>query len=75
MEFTHAQRSGFPNNDIPYVTGGGVITGANAYPEEWAIASGFARASYVYKDRYIINANVRMDGSSRFGADNRWAVF
>src|SRR5690606_20263772 len=75
LEFTHAQRTGFPNNDIPYVTAGGVITGANAYPEEWAIASGFARASYVYKDKYIINANVRMDGSSRFGSDNRWAVF
>lgn len=75
LEFTHAQRTGFPNNDIPYVTAGGVITGANAYPEEWAIASGFARASYVYKDKYIVNANVRMDGSSRFGSDNRWAVF
>ena len=75
LEFTHAQRAGFPNNDIPYVTAGGVITGANAYPEEWAIASGFARATYIYKDKYILNANVRMDGSSRFGADNRWAVF
>lgn len=75
LEFTHAQRAGFPNNDIPYVTAGGVITGANAYPEEWAIASGFARATYIYKDKYILNANVRMDGSSRFGADNRWAIF
>ncbi|WP_103906524.1 SusC/RagA family TonB-linked outer membrane protein [Sphingobacterium lactis] len=75
LEFTHAQRANFPNNDIPYIVAGGVITGANAYPEEWAIASGFARATYVYKDRYILNANIRTDGSSRFGADNRWAVF
>ncbi len=75
LEFVHAQRSNFPNNDIPYISAGGVITGANAYPEEWAIASGFARATYIYKDKYIINGNIRSDGSSRFGADNRWAVF
>ncbi|NQD69283.1 SusC/RagA family TonB-linked outer membrane protein [Sphingobacterium shayense] len=75
LEFVHAQRTNFPNNDIPYITAGGVITGANSYPEEWAIASGFARVNYVYKDKYILNANIRSDGSSRFGADNRWAVF
>jgi len=75
LEFVHAQRTNFPNNDIPYITAGGVITGANSFPEEWAIASGFARATYIYKDKYILNANVRTDGSSRFGADNRWAVF
>ena len=75
LEFVHAQRSNFPNNDIPYITAGGVITGANSYPEEWAIASGFVRATYIYKDKYILNANVRSDGSSRFGADNRWAIF
>src|SRR5690606_28301216 len=44
LEFVHAQRTNFPNNDIPYITAGGVITGANSFPEEWAIASGFARA-------------------------------
>ncbi|WP_270088499.1 SusC/RagA family TonB-linked outer membrane protein [Sphingobacterium sp. SYP-B4668] len=75
LEFVHGQRSSFPNNDIPYITAGGVITGANSYPEEWAIASGFARATYIYKNKYILNANVRSDGSSRFGADNRWAIF
>lgn len=75
LEFVHGQRSNFPNNDIPYITAGGVVTGANSYPEEWAIASGFARATYIYKDKYILNANVRSDGSSRFGADNRWAIF
>lgn len=75
IDFVHAQRSNFPTNDIPYITAGGVINGANSYPEEWAIASGFARATYIYNDKYILNANVRSDGSSRFGRDNRWAVF
>lgn len=75
LEFVHGQRSNFPNNDISSIVGGGVITGANAFPEEWAIASGFARVNYNYLGKYIFNVNVRSDGSSRFGADNRWAVF
>lgn len=35
----------------------------------------FARVGYAYKDRYLINANVRADGSSRFGQKKRWGVF
>jgi len=75
LAFVHGQRSNFPNDNIPYIVGGGVVSGANSYPEEWAIASGFAQATYIYRDKYILNANLRTDGSSRFGADNRWATF
>ncbi|WDF69823.1 SusC/RagA family TonB-linked outer membrane protein [Sphingobacterium oryzagri] len=75
LEFVHAQRTNFPSNDIPYISAGGVITGANSLPEEWAIASGFARVNYDFKKKYIITANLRSDGSSRFGAENRWATF
>lgn len=35
----------------------------------------FGRLGYSYKGRYIMNATVRRDGSSRFGKDNRWGVF
>ncbi|MCL7987813.1 SusC/RagA family TonB-linked outer membrane protein [Sphingobacterium sp. lm-10] len=75
LEFVHGQRSNFVDNDVNQIVAGGIITGANAFPEEWAIASGFGRVNYVLQDRYILNANIRWDGSSRFGADNRWAVF
>ncbi len=40
-----------------------------------ALLSYFARASYKYKDRYIISGNFSIDGSSRFGTDVRWAKF
>ena len=75
LEFIHGQRSNFPSNDIKHIRAGGVITGADGYPEEWAIASGFTRINYNYKRKYILTANLRMDGSSRFGKDNRWATF
>ncbi|PRD57311.1 SusC/RagA family TonB-linked outer membrane protein [Sphingobacterium gobiense] len=75
LEFVHGQRSNFPSNDIEHINAGGVITRADAYPEEWAIASAFTRVNYNYKKKYILTANLRTDGSSRFGRDNRWATF
>lgn len=75
LEFVHAQRSNFPSNDIEHINAGGVITRADAYPEEWAIASGFARVNYNYMRKYILTANLRTDGSSRFGKNSRWATF
>ena len=35
----------------------------------------FARLNYAFKDRYIVTATVRRDGSSNFGAGNRWGTF
>ena len=35
----------------------------------------FARASYSLMDRYILTATIRKDGSSNFGAGNRWGTF
>ena len=37
--------------------------------------SQFARLSYNYKDRYLFTSNIRRDGSSRFGPQNRFGVF
>ena len=39
------------------------------------LASYFGRASYNFDERYMIQATVRRDGSSRFGTNNHWAVF
>ncbi|TDS12464.1 SusC/RagA family TonB-linked outer membrane protein [Sphingobacterium paludis] len=75
LEFVHAQRNNFPSNDIEYINAGGVVTQANSFPEEWAIASGFARVNYDFQKKYIVTANLRTDGSSRFGRENRWATF
>lgn len=39
------------------------------------LASYFARASYDFDARYMIQATIRRDGSSRFGSNNHWATF
>ncbi|MCW3805427.1 SusC/RagA family TonB-linked outer membrane protein [Plebeiibacterium marinum] len=39
------------------------------------LVSFFGRANYTFKDKYILTATVRKDGSSRFHEDNRWGTF
>lgn len=43
--------------------------------QDYAVVSYFGRLNYAYKNRYLFEANVRRDGSSRFGPDNRWGTF
>ena len=49
--------------------------GASGIATEWALLSYFAQAGYSFKNRYVLSAAVRRDGSSRFGRNNRWGVF
>lgn len=35
----------------------------------------FARATYSFKDKYLLMASLRREGSSRFGADSKWGYF
>ena len=42
---------------------------------EWAMASFFGRINYAYKSRYLLEANLRRDASSRFSPEARWGLF
>lgn len=41
----------------------------------WAMMSYFGRINYNYADRYLFEANVRYDGSSRLAPESRWEIF
>ena len=43
--------------------------------EEYAYRSLFGRVTYNYDNRYLLQANFRRDGSSRFAPESRWANF
>ena len=47
----------------------------NSSYSSWALRSGFARVSYNYAERYLLEANLRYDLSSRFHKDNRGGLF
>ncbi|MFV0505591.1 MAG: SusC/RagA family TonB-linked outer membrane protein, partial [Bacteroidales bacterium] len=42
---------------------------------DYAMRSWFGRVNYGFKQKYLLEANFRYDGSSRFHEDNRWGVF
>jgi TonB-linked SusC/RagA family outer membrane protein len=48
---------------------------SNLRDEHWRFISFFGRANYMYKDRYIAQATLRTDGSSRFGKNNKYGYF
>ena len=43
--------------------------------DRWAINSYFARVGYTFRDKYLLTLTERVDGSSRFGADNKYGYF
>ena len=51
------------------------ITGASTNLVKWSLMSFMGRANYDYKNKYLVTATLRADGSSRFGANNRFAYF
>jgi len=51
------------------------ITGANTNLVQWSLMSFMGRANYSYKNKYLLTATVRADGSSRFGENNKYGIF
>ncbi|HEY6505080.1 MAG TPA: TonB-dependent receptor [Chitinophagaceae bacterium] len=43
--------------------------------QTWALGSAFGRLNYSFKDRYLLEASYRYDGSSRLAPSNRWQLF
>lgn len=44
-------------------------------PSEWAMQSLFGRINYGYKSKYLLEGNIRYDGTSKVSPDYRWGVF
>lgn len=73
---TDAEADGIPNDQISVVN----VLNKNAsiaYSSliESGLQSGFARATYDYKGKYILSAVFNADASSKFGSSNRWGYF
>lgn len=72
----NAYRKNFVNNTQPYLNLGDASTMSNngsAYA--LGMQSYFGRLGYIFDGKYLLEANVRADGSSRFGDGNRWGTF
>lgn len=65
----------FPDNEIEYLSAATRASAFNSTSEAWSMVSLLSRVNYEYKGRYLLQGAIRRDGSSRFGADNRWGYF
>jgi len=80
-----ATTTNFPIDNIGYnnlalsnyraINGYTVNFGPDGIYQETRLISDFARLNYSYKEKYMMQASVRRDGSSVFGANNKWGYF
>lgn len=69
---------GVPDNsdaDLYLVLGSAGTSSVVDYGDLSTVASYFGRVNYSFKNRYLINASIRADGSSKFSGDQRWGYF
>jgi len=64
----------FPTDAVTTLNAGQISSG-NSTVQEWTLVSYLTRAQYNYAGKYFLSASARRDGSSRFGKNNKWAVF
>ncbi|RFS24474.1 TonB-dependent receptor [Chitinophaga silvatica] len=75
-QYLKAARKNFPTDDLRQLDAGSPsIQYANGTKNGWALMSYFGRLNYNFKDRYLLEANLRYDGSSRLTPASRWAAF
>ncbi len=71
----YRQNFGYPQYDVIDAGGDNEFKDNGGSHSQLALASIFGRINYNYDDRYLFEANLRYDGSSRFARKNRWGLF
>ncbi len=71
-----ARRNGLLFEDVENInlTNGSGISLQGDY-EKWRIAGGFFRFNYAFRDRYLLEVNGRVDGSTKFPTNEQWGFF
>ncbi|NGM64414.1 SusC/RagA family TonB-linked outer membrane protein [Sphingobacterium sp. SGR-19] len=71
-----AKREGYPFPQYTELNAGSVEFMTNSgTAAEWSLRSGFGRMNYSFADKYLLEANLRIDGSSRFAQGQKWGTF
>ncbi len=76
MEWFSATRDNFVSEEVWSINLGGTNNMSNdGGGNHWAINSVFTRLNYIFNREYLLEANIRYDGSSRFADGQRWGFF
>ncbi|CAG5068790.1 TonB-dependent receptor P3 [Dyadobacter sp. CECT 9623] len=76
VEIVNTNASGY---DVPFFgidnIGSAQSQAIGSFKEKRILQSGFLRANYSYKGKYVLNSSVRIDGASAFAANNKYGIF
>ena len=70
-----ASRKKIPFDGIYVIDAGTEDITNSGTKSSWALRSYFGRVNYAFDGKYLVEANMRIDGTSRFARDNRWGYF
>ncbi|WP_461148337.1 SusC/RagA family TonB-linked outer membrane protein [Spirosoma pulveris] len=65
----------FPSSAYKQITSAARITAGDGQETSFSFLSYFARVNYRFNNRYLLGVSGRIDGSSRFGTNNRYGFF
>lgn len=82
IEYQKGQSSGasvtglaFPSDRFTKIASAAIISDGSSTETGFRFLSYFVRGNYKFKDKYLVGASFRIDGSSRFGEDNKYGTF
>jgi len=75
LDSFNATKQDFVNDEVHEIEGATTMVSMNGTAEELNMQSFFGRVGYNFDERYLLEMNVRVDGSSRFPSDNLYGTF
>ncbi|MBK7357835.1 MAG: TonB-dependent receptor [Saprospiraceae bacterium] len=75
LQSNNVSGSNFPSDAYKKISSAAEIIGGTSTETNFRFVSYFARANYKLMNRFLASVSGRVDGSSRFGADNRYGFF
>lgn len=75
VDNARAEGQQFPLDELKTLASAGLITAATSTLTKYSFLSYFSRVNLDYKAKYLLTLSGRIDGSSRFGKNNRYGVF
>lgn len=75
VDNARAEGEQFPSDALKTLASAGLITGATSTVTQYSFLSYFSRLNFDFKDKYLVTLSGRVDGSSRFGENNRYGFF
>jgi TonB-linked SusC/RagA family outer membrane protein len=64
----------FPNDLVPFLPAA-VLKQTGSYEFGWSMLAFFGRVNYSFKEKYLLSATFRREGSSRFGSETKYGNF